>query len=251
MFRKKNKIPFIAKFKFDSQFKYLAKGANACTSISFSMCSRLLRMNRNEFFNLFPPANSHDPEICKKARLILNSCLQAGIDLNKAVSVSAVDVISKKNTDQVATGITNLENNFGGLQDVVLLKSNTIRVCPEHEHLQTLQTFHTALLSEFETELNENEIAFAAVSGGHTISFFSRTNHEGERYYYLIDSAVGGILNSIGCMEVFNSFDLLAKRLLQKWQGNDYAEVQAFTISDRVRLADKIDTNSPPSPRNN
>ena len=82
-------------YNFSPQIIFPICGANACTSISLAMCARFLRMDNEKLFELFHPTNKANDENLNHATLILDSCTEAGVNLNKSCSFELFDVIRK------------------------------------------------------------------------------------------------------------------------------------------------------------
>jgi hypothetical protein len=240
----------VHKFEFSSQFSYIFFGATACTSISFAMCSRLIRMPNEEFFSYFHPSLSTNENVKKAASEILNGGLQTGIDLNRSISTGFFDARTVKSTTRVTDGIAQLATNFGGTKDLARLKSNTVTFLAEikqdHE-MQTLSEFRRELLENLQNNLTEDDLAYVAVSNGHTISFFTRTDVAGMKYFYIVDSAVNSTFSSSGVMEIHESFKSMGMSLINRWQqGGGIVEVEAFTL--KSRLNDEMQQNiNPPA----
>lgn len=233
----------VNEYAFSSQHKYIIMGAVACMSISIAMVSRLLRMDNEEFFQTFHPTKKPDETTMKLVIETLSGCVQTGVDLNKKISTGFFNIFSRKAAEQVETGIKGLASNFGGVQDLVRIERDPVRI-KDNASYPSLEEFQKKLLTENEAKVEQDDMAMVATATGHTTSIFSKTNNEGKRYYFLIDSA-----NSFwsGKLEVHDNFSSAAESLTQKWHENkksEYAEITVYALSDSIRNKMKVKARS-------
>lgn len=234
----------IAEFEFRGQHSGAPfKGARSCTSISLITAARLLRMEKDEFFNTFNP-NMKTSKEKQNANDVLTGCVLAGYDLNAAISGSYLDVVSRKDITDVMSKIDRLEKNIGGIKELALLEGCQVRIhdseFAKEAFPMTLKDFREALIADTAKPKPEG-ICFIATAAGHTTAFFSRKDKAGKEFFFVSDARdtlFGGKL------EVFNNFDTAYARMLEKWKSHnqDYVSISAFTTKELL-AKENIPTN--------
>jgi hypothetical protein len=215
-------------------------GARACTSISLVIAANMLNMNDEEFNKTFGPA-ALDPKKAssKIAKQELDSCVQTGINFNKAISTGFLNTISRKDMQDIREHFPKLNSNFRNVDKLEFLEGSEVRIKDKPELMEifprTLKDFH----DELQNKSDAQNFAFVMTAAGHTTTFFSRKNENGEDYFYLADSrntSFGGAL------EVYDNWDAAYARLLEKWKGHpqDYVAVSAFARDpNKLRAEEK------------
>jgi len=236
----------INEFTFKSQKKYPTSGGLvASTPISMTMASRLLRMSSDEFFQVFNPTKPLNQDEKQLVNDTLQSCVEGGIDLHKTISTnlnknkgrfqSAFSFYKPIDTETMHLEVDKLDENqnVNGVLDLIPLNENrkpiVVGVHDQDRRFINLNDYFADISMSLQEFMKQDYIFFVATTSKNAISFFSRVNSKGEKFYYSIDSAAGK-------MQVYDNLKTMVESLTNTWKkGKDgYVEVMAYTLTSQI-----------------
>lgn len=230
--RDKNTEGLVNVVEFGSQHLFPITGAVACTSISMAMCARLLPYSNEELLRLFVPGS--EKKVSKASIQILNSCVEAGISLNREISTGFFGFLHKKSTKECEDGIEELTENFAGSKNLHHLIDDTAIGLTDKASgvLETLDDFYDHATTNRTDGLKASDLWFIMTAAGHTTSFFTKTGTDDNDYFYIIDS-----LTSItkGKMYIFDNIDSAFTLLKRMWKKNIQADITVYTLKETLK----------------
>ena len=242
-----NEYPFASQLKLSEHIK----GLVPCTSVTIAIAARLLRMDDEEFFNTFPPERTAEnkKKTQENINLILSGCVQTGRDLNEKISKknagffkSLQNIVTKKSLKEVVTGASNLDDNFGGVQDILFLDTYGVSLKNNSDNARfypnSLDVFNEEAFKENKEKFNLNwsDFFFVATAGGHTTGFFTRKDKLGNEYFYLTDS-LDSLTN--GKLEIHDSWQSVMGSLLNKWENEEVADISLLAMKSKLTINPK------------
>lgn len=212
---------------FKSQINFPLKGLMACTVIARVFAARILRIENDEFFSSLINGDVNN------TKQLLNSCIEAGIDLKTRISPGLFGGWIKSDYHADSIEIDKLSQNFAGTHDLITV-GDTRSIAISFEALDngfpSLLDLGNEYFSENSEHKNSDDFCFIATTHGHTIIFFSKLNNDDKKRYFISIDSFSHMSLDGGELKMYDNANSLMTSLLHKW-GNGTIPTVDITIT--------------------